>query len=87
MAIASLVLGILSLILMWIPGINIAAMVLGIAGAVLGALSLKHPTSGGLAMGGMIMSIVGLALSLVIFFACGGCYICAAAQLASQIGY
>ena len=87
MAIASLVLGILSLILMWIPGINIAAMVLGIAGAVLGALSLKQPTSGGLAMGGMIMSIIGLVLSLVIFFACGGCYVCAIADLATKYPY
>lgn len=86
MAVASLVLGILSLVFMWIPYINILAIILAIVGIVLGALGMKQLKAAGkpsgMATAGMVMSIIGLAISVIYVIACGN-LMCAACQVAS----
>jgi hypothetical protein len=69
MGIAGLVLGILSAVGGWIPGINYVAWLLGIVGIVLSVLGRKkaiaenQPT--GVPTAGLVLSIIGLALSLI----------------------
>jgi hypothetical protein len=55
LAIASLVLGILAVLLSWIPVVNVLALVVGVVGLVLGAI--------GIARSRRTMSIVGVVLS------------------------
>ncbi|MFR1766151.1 MAG: DUF4190 domain-containing protein [Lachnospira sp.] len=75
MAVASLVLGICSLV---IPGIG---PILGIIGIVLGAMARKDPNQNqNLATAGLVCSIICCALScisLISCIACGGCNLCA----------
>ena len=79
MAIASLVLGIISIVLaLFGAGFQWVGILLGIAGIVLGVLGKKEPEQAGLAKAGMICSIVGTALSLLIYIACVACVMCAA---------
>lgn len=74
MAVASLVLGICSLI---IPGIG---PILGIVGIVLGAMAKKDPNQNqGMATAGLVCSIICCAISsisLIACIACGGCSFC-----------
>lgn len=68
MAIASLVLGIVSIAFGWWAYVSIICLVLGIVGLVLGVKARKeNPT--GIATGGMVTSIIGICLSGV-FLAC-----------------
>ncbi|MBR2750002.1 MAG: hypothetical protein IKD90_02580 [Clostridiales bacterium] len=75
MAIASLVLGIVSVVLGlifsgwgWIGGIC------GIVGIVLAVLAKKsHPEQKGLCTAGLVLSIIGAALSIVLWIACMAC--------------
>lgn len=74
--IASLVLGILSLILVWFGEGTLLAMILSIIGIVLGVGARKEltPDQGrGLATAGMICSIIGLVLSTLWLLACVLC--------------
>ena len=77
MAVASMVLGILALVWMFIPVINIVAPIIAIIGIVLGAVGKKKlaaegkPT--GMATAGMVMSIIALAISTFIVVACAAC--------------
>lgn len=72
MGIASLILGIISII------IDIATVgvygwlgaILGIVGIILGVLGRKNAEKKGLATGGMVCSIIGTVLGLVLFIAC-----------------
>ena len=77
MAIASLVLGILSLIIMWIPFISFVAIILSVIGIILGAIGKKQlATAGqptGMATAGIVLSIISLALSTIFVIACGAC--------------
>lgn len=68
MGIASLVLGILS-VLCSLFGFTWIAMVLGAVGIVLGALS-KRNYGGGMATAGLVLSIIGASLGLVSLVAC-----------------
>ncbi|WP_041611075.1 hypothetical protein [Treponema primitia] len=69
MGVAGLVLGILSAVGGWIPGLNYFAWVFGILGIVLSAIGRKkaaadsQPT--GIATAGLVLSIVGLVISIV----------------------
>ncbi len=67
MAITSLVLGIVSAAIGWIPVCGLVALGPAIVGIVLGCLGLKSARYRGLAIAGIILSIIGIALSLVIF--------------------
>ncbi len=60
MAVASLVLGILSILFVWIPIVGLVAWVLAPIGLVLGLVALNRPGSRGLAIAGSICSGIGL---------------------------
>ena len=77
MAIASLVLGIISLVFVLIPPlwlIGWVGAIVGVIGIVLGALGRKklkeENQATGTATAGMVMSIIGTVLSAIIFAAC-----------------
>ena len=79
MSIAALVLGILSLVLFWVPYANYVILVLSILGVVFGAKGMKDNATGsghGLAIAGLVLSIIGLCFCFVGVL----CSICACAS-------
>ncbi|MFV0411696.1 MAG: hypothetical protein ACK5L3_00320 [Oscillospiraceae bacterium] len=74
-ATASLVLGIISLVLFWAGYAAILALGCGVAGIILGMQARKEMPEGtaGTATTGMILSIIGAALSAIVFL---GCVVC-----------
>jgi hypothetical protein len=68
MGVAGLVLGILSAIGGWIPGVSYVAWILAIIGIVLSVIGRKKAAAAnqptGVATAGLVLSIIGLALSL-----------------------
>ena len=72
MAVASLVLGICSLVFPFI-GLGWLSCISGIVGVILGALSRKKAEKRGLATAGMVMSIIAVALGLLMWIACASC--------------
>ncbi len=83
MAIASLVLGIVGLLVTLFTGglLGWVGAIISIVGIVLGVLGKKDPEHAGMAKAGMILSIVALALSILIYIACIAC----ASGLASEL--
>ena len=85
MAIASMVLGIVSLVF---PFLGIATAVVGL---ILGALAMKTlkasgaPT--GMAVAGIVCSIIALAISIICIFTCYIPWFCAASSLSSLSYY
>jgi hypothetical protein len=71
-AVASLVLGICSLVFPFI-GLGWLSVLTGIVGTILGALARKDESKKGLATAGMVMSIISVALGLVMWIACAAC--------------
>lgn len=69
MAVASLVLGICSLVFPFI-GLGWLSCILGIIGTILGALARKNSEKKGMATAGMVMSIISVALGLLMCLAC-----------------
>lgn len=61
MALTSMILGIVSAALGWIPLCGIVVLAPAIIGIVLGALGLKSPHRRGMAIAGIILSVVGIA--------------------------
>lgn len=78
MAVASLVLGIVSLVFACIPGLGWLGGLIGIVGIILGALGRKDPAKKGMATGGLVCSIIGTVLGLALYIACVACASCAA---------
>lgn len=73
MGVASLVLGIVALVL-GIFGMGFpVGTIIGILGIILGAVGKKQNPANGLATGGMVCSIIGTVLSLLFFIACSAC--------------
>lgn len=74
MAVASLVIGILGLIIslcsiMWC---GLIGGIFGIVGIILGALARKNnPEKSGVATAGLVLSIIALVLGALLFFMCG----------------
>ncbi len=60
LAVASLVLGILSILFVWIPFIGLVAWILALIGLVLGLVGMSRPTGRGMALAGSICSGIGL---------------------------
>jgi len=80
MGVAGLILGILSLIGAWIPGVNVFPMwALGIVGIILSAIARKKG-EGGVATAGLVLSIIGTVIAL---FAWVACIVCAGALAGS----
>lgn len=74
-AIASLVLGILSLVCIFFGYGSLLGIVFGIVGLVLGINSNKEGKTG-MATAGIIMSAIGLGLCAISFIACVACVGC-----------
>ena len=72
MAVASMVLGICSLVFPFI-GLGWLSVLLGLVGIILGALARKKETGKGMATAGLVMSIIAVALGLVMWLACVAC--------------
>ena len=68
MAIASLVLGIVSIMFVWIPIVGLLGTLMAIIGLVLGILALRHPTGRGLAIGGLVCAGVSMLVTAVYIF-------------------
>lgn len=85
MAIAGLVLGIVSCALFWIPFLGIVA---GIVGLILAIMSRKNcaPGQTGMATAGLVLAIVGLCVS-GIYSTCYLCAYCAVKEAVSPIYY
>jgi hypothetical protein len=66
-AISSLILGIVSASIGWIPICGLVALAPAIVGIVLGSLGLKSLRHRNLAIAGIILSVIGVALSMLIF--------------------
>lgn len=60
LAVASLVLGILSILFVWIPIVGLISWILAPIGLVLGLVGLSRPAGRGMAVAGTICSAVGL---------------------------
>lgn len=76
MAVASLVLGIISLVFACIPGTGWLGGIIGVVGIILGALGRKDPAKKGMATGGLVCSIIGAVLGLILYIACVACVAC-----------
>lgn len=71
MGVASLVLGILSLICaIFLAGYQWFGAICGLIGIILGALGRKKSEAKGIATGGLVCSIIGFILSIIMFVAC-----------------
>ena len=79
LAIASLVLGIVSLVLVaafsWMLGGSIVGLCLGIVGTIPGGMGRKNTTGRTMATAGMILSIIGIAIGAICFISCFTYYI------------
>lgn len=71
-AVASLILGILSLIFIFIPQVAWIGIILGIVGLVLGITANKEQRTG-LATAGIVLSSVAIGLTAITFLACVAC--------------
>lgn len=75
MAVASLVLGIISVVLGVFTGgaLGWVGAIIAILGIILGALAKKDPAKKGMATAGLVLSIIGLVLCLLFYLACAAC--------------
>jgi hypothetical protein len=73
LAVASLVLGILSILLAIIPIVGFIAWIMAPVGLILGIIGLGKPTGKGMAIAGVVCSAIGLLICIgwVILFAIG----------------
>ena len=70
MSVASLVLGIIALVLSLIPAIDIGGIILAIIAIILGAIGRKREPNANLGTAGMVCGIIALALGVVTLVAC-----------------
>jgi hypothetical protein len=71
-AIVSLILGILSLIFIFVPSVGWVGIILGIVGLVFGILANKEQHSG-MATAGIVLSAIAVGLCVITFIACVAC--------------
>lgn len=72
-ALASLVLGIISLVFIFFGTFAFIGMILAIIGLILGISAKKENPEDGKAKAGVVLSIIGLALCALSFIACAIC--------------
>lgn len=68
LAIASLVLGIVSILFVWIPIVGILGTLMAIIGLVLGLLALRRRGGRGLAIGGLVCAGASLLITALYVF-------------------
>lgn len=74
MGVASLVLGIISLVIgILFVGFQWVGAIVGLIGIILGAQGRKNPEKRGISTAGMICSIVGFVICIIFFVACAAC--------------
>jgi uncharacterized membrane protein len=75
MGVASLVLGIIAIVIgVFSAGsLGWAGAIMAIVGIILGALGRKNPEKQGIATAGLVCSIIGLILCLILYIACAAC--------------
>lgn len=71
LAITSLVLGIVSLLIVWIPIVGLLGTLLALGGLVTGIMALQRPGGRGVAIGGIVTSSISLVLTVLGFLALG----------------
>lgn len=71
MAVASLILGICSIVFDFF--FQFLGVLLGIVGIILGALARKQNPANGMATGGLVCSIIGVILGAITLIACVAC--------------
>ena len=81
-AVAGLVLGILSVVLIWLPIFSLLSLPSGIVGLILSVKGRKIEYKKGMATAGMVLSIIGLALWALLLL----CVVCAGAVLLGAAG-
>jgi hypothetical protein len=67
MALSSLILGIVSAAIGWIPICGVAALLPAILGIVFGGLGMKSQRRRGMAMAGMVLSMLAIAMAFIFF--------------------
>ncbi len=76
MGVVSLIFGIISVIMCWIPVANWIGVLLAVLGIVFGAIGMskaKKTNSGkGVAVAGLVLSIIGAVLGGIFWIACAG---------------
>lgn len=82
MAIASLVLGIVSAVCIFFGMFAFIGIITGIVGLVLGIMA-KKKTPSGMATAGIVLSAVALGLCVITFISCWACVACAAGSAGS----
>lgn len=82
MAVASLVLGIIALVVSIFSGgsLGVVGIICGVLGLILGIVGRKDETKKGMATAGIVCSIIGLFLGLILLIACAACVGTAAAM-------
>lgn len=74
MAVASLVLGIISIVCgLFLTSLQWLGAIIGIIGIVLGVKARKVPEQHGMATAGLVCSIIGLILCILMYVACAAC--------------
>lgn len=74
MGVASLVLGIISLVCgVFLAGFQWVGAIVGLIGIVLGAQGRKNPEKQGMATAGLVCSIIGFVLCIILYVACVAC--------------
>lgn len=77
MSVAGLVLGILSVVFTFIPGLGLLGPIVGVVGIILATIAYKKSkergVKDGMAMAGLVLSIIGTAISLLAYIACVAC--------------
>ena len=86
MAVASLVLGIIALVIGVVSGGSLGwfGSILAILGIIFGALGRKNPESKGLSTAGLVLSIIALLLGVILWIACFACLAGTAAALSTM---
>ena len=73
LATASLILGILSLVFIFVGTYALIGTLLGSIGIILAAVAKKKGNKSGVGTAGLVMSIIGVSLTLISFLACVAC--------------